>query len=88
MVLPEITLSPRQWELYTRLGVDHQRQHCRVAAAKWYWSRKMGVRHYIIETRELPVIIEVRRRPGGNFAGRDGTFRLRLWRGHLLQRGV
>ena len=72
-MLPEITLSPRQWELlgyiadglknadiavrmrirphtvenqihglYTRLGVDHQRHHCRVSAAKWYWSRKMG----------------------------------------------
>ena len=100
MVLPEITFSPRQWELlgyiaeglnsadiairvrirphtvenqinglYTGLGVDDQRQHCRVAAAKWYRSRKMGVRHYIIETGELPVIVEVRRRPGGNFAG-------------------
>ena len=103
MVLPEITLSPRQWELlgyiaeglnnadiaikmritqhsvenringlYTRLGVDQQRQHCRVSAAKWYWSRKMGLRHYIIEAEELPVVVEVRRRPGGNFTGREG----------------
>ena len=50
---------------YTRLGVDHQRQNRR----EWYWSRKMGLRHYIFEAEEMPVIVEVRRRPGGNFAG-------------------
>ena len=103
MVLPEIKLTPRQWELlgyiaeglnnadialrmgitphslenhisglYTRLGVDHQRQNCRVSAAKWYWSRKMGLRHYIIEAEQLPVVVEVRKRSGGNFAGREG----------------
>ena len=100
MVLPEIKLTPRQWELlgllaeglnnadialkmritphslennitglYIRLGVDHQRQHCRVSAAKWYWSRKMGLRHYIIEAEQLPVVVEVRRRPGGRVIG-------------------
>ena len=58
--------------LYIRLGVDHRRQHCRVSAAKWYWSRKMGLRHYIIEAEEMPVIVEVRRRPGGNFVVREG----------------
>ncbi len=103
MALPEIKLTPRQWELlghiaeglnnadiairmgitphslennitglYIRLGVDHRRQHCRVSAAKWYWSRKMGLRHYIIEAEELPVVVEVRKRPGGNFGGKEG----------------
>ena len=53
----------------TLLGIDHERQNCRVSAAKWYWSRKMGLRHYIIETEQLPVVVEVRRKPGENFAG-------------------
>ena len=33
------------------------------------------VTHYIIETGVLPVVVEVRRRPGGNFAGREPTIR-------------
>ena len=51
--------------LYTRLGVDHEGQHCRVSAAKWYWSHKMGLRHNIIEAEQLPVVVEV----GGNREG-------------------
>ena len=33
------------------------------------------LRHYIIETVEVPVVVEVRRRPGENFAGREPMIR-------------
>jgi len=32
----------------------------------------MGLRHYITEAKQLPVIVEVRRKPGGNFTKKEG----------------
>ena len=45
----------------------------------WWWQPgqmvmvpKMGLRHHIIEAEELPVVVEVRRKPGGNFTKKEG----------------
>ena len=58
-------------DIYTRLGLEQSLLMPRVSAAKWYWSRRDMIKHhYIFEVSELPVIIEVRREPAGNFSGR------------------
>ncbi len=49
--------------IYSALGLDWQRVNARVAAARWYWSRKMNRRHYIVEASELPIVVEVRSAP-------------------------
>ncbi len=58
-------------DIYTRLALVDGLQMPRVAAAKWYWTRRNLIKnHYIFEVGELPVIIEVRQEPSGNFQGR------------------
>ena len=58
-------------DIYTRLGLEQSLLMPRVSAAKWYWARRdMIANHYIFEVDALPVIIEVRREPAGNFSGR------------------
>ena len=57
--------------IYNLLEIDQEVVIGRVTAAKWYWSREDMIKHhYIVEADELPVIIEVRREPAGDFAGR------------------
>lgn len=57
--------------IYDVLDIDPSKMNARVSAAKWYWTRKMQQRHFIIEAAELPVIIEVRKEPAGHHFRED-----------------
>ena len=57
--------------VYGLLHLSPDVVNLRVSAAKWYWARRNMIQHhYIFEVSELPVIIEIRREPAGNFGGR------------------
>ena len=59
-------------EIYSILFGDDRTLNPRVAAAAWYLANKK-IRRYVIEATDLPVLIEVRKRPGGNFAAVSPT---------------
>ncbi len=51
-------------QIYNLLEIDLELVNARVTAASWYWSRR-GMIKYILGVDDLPMIIEVRREPGG-----------------------
>ncbi len=50
-------------QIYNLLEIDLELVNARVTAANWYWSRRDMIK--LLEVDDLPVIIEVRREPGG-----------------------
>ncbi len=50
-------------QIYNLLEIDLELVNARVTAANWYWSRRNMIK--LLEVDDLPVIIEVRREPGG-----------------------
>ena len=56
--------------IYNPLEIDPELVNARVTAARWQWSRRDLIKHhYSVEVDHLPVIIQVRKEPAGNFGG-------------------
>jgi len=59
-------------EIYSILEIDDEEVNARVSAARWYWTRKAAPeKRYIIEVAALPITVEIRQKPGGNYIGRS-----------------